>query len=133
MTRLRVDAAVGDVLDRITILRIKLDRVAGDVARDNVARELDGLLAAWAAARLPAPEQVPEYGALADANLALWEVEDALRAHEARGEFDGAFVARARSVYLTNDRRAALKRAVNQRYGSAIREEKVHPRYGDPR
>jgi hypothetical protein len=129
VTRLRVDAAVGDVLDRVAILRIKLPRVTGD-ARDNVARELDALLTAWAGAGLPSPEDVPEYAALAEVNLALWDVEDELRAHEARGEFDAAFVARARSVYVTNDRRAALKRAINARFGSHIREEKVHPRYG---
>jgi hypothetical protein len=126
--RLLVDAAVGDVLDRVTILEIKRARVAPD-RRPNVERELDALLDGWARAGLPPLAEVPEYAELATVNLALWEVEDALRAHEARGAFDAAFVEHARSVYRSNDRRAALKRAINERFGSAIREEKVHPRY----
>ena len=63
-------------------------------------------------------------------NAALWDVEDALRLHEARGEFGPEFVARARSVYTINDRRAALKRAINLRLGSELVEEKVLPAYG---
>ena len=121
-------AAVGDVLDRVTILEIKRARVPA-ARRPHVEAELAALRAAWAAADLPAPDGVPEYAELSAVNLALWEVEDRLRAAEARGDFGPAFVADARSVYRTNDRRAALKRAVNERFGSAIREEKVHPAY----
>lgn len=121
--------AVGDVLDRITILRIKLARVAAG-QRANVAYELESLLSVWCAGGLPAPELVPEYGSLAEVNAALWNVEDRLRAAEAAGSFGDAFVADARSVYVLNDRRASLKRAVNTGYGSLIVEEKFHAGYG---
>ena len=66
---------------------------------------------------------------LARVNEALWEVEDRLRMAEAAGAFGDAFVADARSVYRLNDRRAALKRALNLRLGSTLIEEKVHPDY----
>lgn len=121
-------ASVGDVLDRITILEIKLARV-DDARRPVVAAELAALRDAWVGAGLPAPAAFPEHAALAEVNRALWDVEDRLRAAEARGEFDAAFVADARAVYRTNDRRAALKRAVNERFGSALHEVKVHPAY----
>lgn len=127
--RLSVPSALGDVLDRVTILEIKRARVGDPYRRSNVERELDALRTAWAAAGLPDPAAIPEYAALAEVNLALWEVEDRLRAFEAASEFGPAFVADARAVYRTNDRRAALKRAVNARLGSALVEEKVHPTY----
>ena len=120
--------SVGDVLDRLTILEIKLARVPAE-RRATVSTELEALRGAWSAAGLPAPIEVPEYGELGKVNLALWEVEDRLRAAEARDAFDAGFVIDARAVYRTNDRRAALKRAVNDRFGSSIREEKVHPAY----
>lgn len=112
---------VADVLDRLTILAIKRERAPD---RPNVAREHDALLAVWARAGLP---DVSDLGAeLARVNRALWDVEDRLRAAEARGDFGPAFVADARSVYVLNDRRAALKRSINERFGSVYIEEKVY-------
>ncbi|MDP2314993.1 MAG: DUF6165 family protein [Pseudomonadota bacterium] len=121
-------AALGDVLDRLTILEIKLARLP-DARRAVVRDEHTALTDVWHGACLPAPAEVPEYAALAEVNLALWEVEDRLRAAEARGDFGADFVADARAVYRTNDRRAALKRAVNVRFGSRLAEEKLHPTY----
>ncbi len=121
--------AVGDLLDRLSILSIKLERVAAG-QRPNVARELDALREAWRAASLPVPESLPEYAELLEVNGRLWAVEDRLRAAEAAQEFGAAFVADARSVYRENDRRAALKRAVSRNHGSVIIEEKSHPGYG---
>lgn len=126
-TLLHAPAAVGDVLDRISILDIKLARVGA--GREHVARERDALVTAWNAAGLPAHGAVPEFAELGAVNLALWEVEDRLRAAEARGDFGPTFVADARLVYQTNDRRAALKRSVNLRFDSALVEVKEHPRY----
>jgi hypothetical protein len=120
--------AVADVLDRLTILAIKLDRLPS-ARRDVVMDEYTALAEAWRSAGLPDPAEVAEHAALAEVNLALWEVEDRLRAAEARQDFGPAFVADARAVYVTNDRRAALKRAVNLRFGSRLVEEKLHPSY----
>lgn len=128
---LHAPCPVGDVLDRITILAHKHTRLRGPAA-DNVARELAALREAWRGAGLPEPEAVPEYAELDTTNRALWELEDRLRGAEAAGRFDAAFVEDARGVYRTNDRRAALKRAVNLRFGSQLLEEKLHPGYGAP-
>jgi hypothetical protein len=125
---LSAPASVGDVLDRLTILAIKVARLP-EGPRAHAADEHAALLAAWGAAGLPAPAEVPEYAALAEVNRALWDVEDRLRAAEARGDFGAAFVEDARAVYRTNDRRAALKRAINQRFGSRLVEQKLHPSY----
>lgn len=125
-------ASFGDVLDRITILELKHARVADDGAREHVSRELAALRAAWVEAGLGDPAAAPEHAELTTVNAALWDVEDALRDHEARGVFDEAFVALARAVYRTNDRRAALKRAINLRLDAAWTEQKVHPRYEGP-
>lgn len=120
---MKVESSIGDVMDRITILEIKRDRGL------PVIGELDALATAWRAAGLPPLAEIAEYGALVEVNRALWDVEDRLRAREAGGDFGAEFVADARSVYRVNDRRAALKRAVNERFGSALREEKLHPAY----
>jgi hypothetical protein len=121
--------AVGDALDRLTILALKAQRVAPS-QRANVEGELQALRAVWREVGLPPEESVPEFSALADVNRTLWELEDRLRAAEAGRRFGEEFVADARSVYTENDRRAALKRSVNLRFGSVIVEEKVHPGYG---
>ena len=120
---------MGDVLDRITILAHKLTKVTG-AAAENVRRELEALEATWTDSGLADPRLAPEYGPLDVVNRALWAVEDRLRAYEAEGDFGAPFVADARSVYQLNDRRAALKRAVNLRLGSTLVEEKIHPGYG---
>ncbi len=129
MVRLRVDTPLGDVLDRMTILERKVPRVTPE-ARAHVEAELAALRAAWRDAGLPTPETLDLHAALAEVNATLWDIEDRLRVREAAGDFGPAFVADARDVYRTNDRRAALKRAVNLRFGSAFLEEKVHPAYG---
>jgi hypothetical protein len=123
---LHVPMAVGDVLDRLTILAIKVERAALPEARANVQRELLLLADAWRAASLGEWQSDPDAGALSAVNVALWEVEDELRHMEARADFGAAFVAAARSVYQLNDRRAALKRQVSQRLGSALVEEKLY-------
>lgn len=125
---LHAPVAVGDVLDRLTILALKLDRLPIE-RRDVVREEHTALAEAWRGAGLPDPLDVPEHAALAAVNELLWDIEDRLRAAEARLDFGPAFVADARAVYVTNDRRAALKRAVNLRFGSRFVEEKLHPSY----
>jgi hypothetical protein len=117
--------AIGDLLDRITILAIK--RVRIDAARrPAVEAELGALEATWSAAGLP---DLPQRAELAAINLELWEVEDALRTCEALQDFGADFVALARRVYHLNDRRAAVKRTVNLALGSDYVEQKVLPDY----
>jgi hypothetical protein len=127
--RLLAPSSAGDVLDRLTILAIKSARVEGARA-ENVGRELGELNAVWRDAGLGEWRLAPEHEGLAATNARLWDVEDQLRGLEAVGEFGPTFVALARRVYQLNDQRARLKRAVNERVGSWIVEEKVHPGYG---
>lgn len=117
-----VQVSVGDVLDRITILRLKVERIEGP-GRDHAARELAVLEAAWAEA---GHGEQPEESKLYEINGILWSVEDGLRECEARGEFGPAFVGLARSVYRLNDERAALKRQVNRNTGSELVEVKSY-------
>ena len=81
---------------------------------------------AWSAEGLPRLEGLQQLPELAAVNEALWDVEDALRVHEARGEFGARFVERARSVYRLNDERARLKRAINDALGSELIEVKSY-------
>ncbi len=121
----RIEASPGDALDRLTILEIKLERLPEGDGRANAAREAAALRGALSGLTIDA-ETARLRAALRDANLALWEVEDRLRAAERAGEFGAGFVALARSVYLVNDRRAALKRAIDLRLGAPFHEAKSH-------
>ena len=114
-----IPVPVADLLDRITILRIKSRRVQGE-ALGHVQRELALLDARWDFG------DVPEAARLEAVNGELWDVEDALRRHESQGTFGEEFVELARSVYRLNDERARLKRAVNGRLGSELVEVKAY-------
>ena len=114
-----IPVPVADLLDRITILRIKTARVQGE-ALGHVQRELALLDARWKFG------EVPEAARLEAVNGELWNVEDALRHHESRGDFGDEFVELARTVYRLNDERARLKRAVNERLASGLVEVKAY-------
>ncbi len=125
-----VPVAVGELADKITILRLKQGKMEAGDARARVEDELQLLEKAWEA--LPVtPEVAGLVAELAAINAELWEVEDQLRALEAEQRFDEGFITLARSVYITNDRRAAAKRAINRAMNSRLVEEKVHPSYGE--
>lgn len=118
--------SAGDLLDRITILEIKSERIADESKRANVARELDALTEAASNEDLFGIDLNDLLNELRGVNRELWDVEDALREHERRCDFGPRFVELARSVYRHNDRRADLKRAVNLRAGSLFVEEKSY-------
>ncbi len=125
MTPLLAPVSVGELLDKITILRIKAARIPDEAKLAHVRAEL-AALEAVAAGVAPAPGLEAAVAALQATNETLWEVEDAIRLCEARGDFGPDFVRLARAVYVTNDRRAALKREVNRLTGSALVEEKSY-------
>lgn len=121
-----VPVAVGEVLDKITILEIKNERIADTAKRANVRHELH-LLAQLARCHVAACDEHDRLMAdLKTVNTTLWDVEDEIRECEARQEFGARFIELARAVYKTNDRRAALKRKLNELHGSAIVEEKSY-------
>jgi hypothetical protein len=122
----RVPVSWGELLDRITILELKLARATNRATRAAVAAELETLAAARdAEPPLPAAAAalVDELSAL---NRELWEVEDALRACECAHDFGPAFIELARNVYRLNDRRAELKRRLSERLGSPFGERKIY-------
>ncbi|KQY84984.1 DUF6165 family protein [Brevundimonas sp. Root1423] len=120
-----IPAAVGELFDKITILRIKAERLTDPGKRANVAEEL-GLLEVVAERVAQSQELNRLIADLQAVNAGLWEVEDAKRAHERLRRFDEAFIQLARRVYLENDRRAAIKREINLLTGSAVVEEKSY-------
>lgn len=136
---LKVAVSWGELIDKITILEIKRDRLRDPGQLAHVETELAALVAArdealTAAARddalSVAADIAAETEALRSINSALWEIEDDIRDHERRGDFGPGFIELARSVYITNDRRAAVKRQINDRLGSEIVEEKSYADYG---
>ena len=125
--------SVGELLDKIVILGIKLERMVAPDKLENVRREYQDLSALRR--RLPIDEAKlrPMVDGLRDVNARLWSIEDELRACEAEGEFGARFVELARSVYRENDRRAALKSRINEISGSRLREEKSYAGFhGEP-
>ncbi len=121
-----VPVSWGELLDKITILDLKARLIPDAAARANVGRELQALRDV-AAPVMQVAGLAPLLDGLARVNAALWRIEDDIRVKEAQGSFDDAFVALARSVYRTNDERAALKRAINALLKSGLVEEKHHP------
>ena len=121
--------SVGELIDKITILRIKRERIHAAPARANVESELDRLLEIRARASLDRADLAGLEDELFQVNGRLWDVEDELRALEQNGDFGKRFIELARSVYRLNDRRSGLKRRINTITGSAIVEEKSHPAY----
>jgi hypothetical protein len=129
-----VAIAPGELLDKITILEIKAARIDDPAKLAHVRNELAALVAARDRA-LAADELEPLAGLIAElraANAALWDAEDALRRCERDGDFGADFVALARSVYRTNDQRAALKRQINELLGSELFEEKHYASEAQP-
>ena len=124
-----VPVSFGEVLDKITILEIKSERIADPAKVANVRHELEALNSTWA-------EAVPDESAIAElraqlksVNESLWVIEDDIRDQEAVQDFGPRFIELARAVYVTNDQRAALKKAINLALGSRFVEEKSYQDY----
>lgn len=116
--------SAGELIDKITILELKAERISDPAKRANVQRELSELEALRARHRLDGLDVLT--ADLRTVNETLWDVEDELRLLEVEQRFDARFIALARAVYQTNDRRAALKKEINLLVGSAIIEEKSY-------
>ncbi len=123
-----VPTSWGELIDKITILEIKVERLTSDEARANAAREL-GLLREIAGSVLASDEIAALVSRLKALNQSLWEIEDRIRDHERAATFDAAFIALARSVYQRNDERGAVKRQINLALGSELIEEKSYKPY----
>jgi hypothetical protein len=121
--------SAGELIDKITILRVKAMRIGDPAKEANVRTEL-ALLEETAARKLPQSAALEDLVAqLTEINAALWDIEDGKRDCERRQDFGEGFVALARRVYIDNDRRAAVKRQINTLVGSEIVEEKSYKPY----
>ena len=126
VTELRVPVSIGELIDKITILEIKAERIADPAKRRNVLAELNVLLDSRRTTGLDAAAVGPFASELKSINIALWDIEDAIREAEARGDFGPRFIELARSVYQMNDRRARVKYKINTTFKSALIEEKSY-------
>ena len=127
---IEIPVSVGELIDRISILRLKRARIRDPQKLANVALELDRLEAirdrTIGSPDEAAPHVRQRVADLDEANRGIWDVEDELRSLERAGDFGPRFTAAARQVYRLNDERHRLKRALSEAYGSGILEEKSH-------
>ncbi len=129
MDAILVPLSPGELIDKITILRIKSARISDAGKLANVRRELEALLRTWQAVRPAGDALAAEESALERVNAELWDIEDRIREHEAQRRFDADFIELARSVYLRNDERAAIKKRINLALDAALVEEKSYRPY----
>ena len=126
---INVDLSIGEFFDKMTILEIKRERITDRDKLDNINKEysyLEGLLDELSIRREDVAEEV---GKLKEVNEKLWIIEDDIREKERRKSFDAEFIELARSVYITNDQRSEIKRAINLKLGSDFVEEKSYEEY----
>jgi len=129
MQPIRVEIAPGELIDKITILEIKRERMQDAAKLRNVTTELEVLTKARDTSLAPSETLSQRAAELKAVNEALWLIEDEIRDCERRGDFGARFIELARSVYRQNDRRAAIKRQINELFGSSLIEEKSYRPY----
>ncbi|MBI2804700.1 MAG: hypothetical protein HYX68_06910 [Planctomycetes bacterium] len=125
---IRVEVAPGELLDKWTILKIKSERIRAEGKLRNVLAEFDVVDDTRRRAINATPGLDELIQELKGINEQLWDIENAIRACESRQDFGAEFIALARSVYQTNDRRSLVKRQINDLLGSAFKEEKDYHR-----
>ncbi|MDX9928459.1 MAG: DUF6165 family protein [Bacteroidales bacterium] len=123
---MNIEVSNGEIIDKLTIIRIKLERISDEAKLANLRRE-DAVLSKAAGAIIS--ENDPLYRDLYAVNCRLWDIEDRIRDLERRKDFGNDFIETARSVYLENDRRSEIKRAINLQTGSGLIEEKSYEKY----
>lgn len=129
MSEIKVPISPGELLDKITILRIKSKRMGDAGKLANVRLELQELEQTWAASRYAKIDIAADIEALHAVNEKLWVIEDEIRDKERAQAFDAEFIRLARAVYFENDDRAAIKRRINAALGSTLVEEKSYAAY----
>jgi len=129
MKEITVPVSPGELLDKITILRIKKRRLADAAKLANVTLELAALERAWQQSAYAQDDVAADVDALQTVNERLWVIEDEIRDKERAQSFDAEFIRLARAVYVENDERAAIKRRINTRLGSSLVEEKSYREY----
>jgi hypothetical protein len=129
MSLIETPVSFGELIDKITILEIKSQRIDDAAKLANVRNELELLNATWGNAPASQTDISAERARLLAVNERLWDIEDEIRVKESAQDFDAAFIKLARSVYFENDERAAIKREINLKLGSQLVEEKSYKDY----
>lgn len=133
MKDILVPVAPGELIDKLTILRLKSEKISDPEKRANILHEQIALQGIADVVLPNDPLLLELWQKLYEINADLWVIEDDIRACEQRGDFGPAFIALARAVYVTNDQRAAVKKEINLHLGSDLIEEKsYHPRGDGP-
>lgn len=124
---MKIEISNGELVDKVTILHIKREKVSDAAKLANIEKEYELLRKAMSNINITV--ESPEFSRLLEVNLRLWDIEDRIRQKEARQEFDDEFIQLARSVYFENDQRAAIKKEINLKTGSDLVEEKQYVDY----
>lgn len=131
MANLQINISIGEALDRLTILKIKLEEIKDEKKIANIAKEYENLresIMNYAGSEVYSPSNA-FYSELRTVNHELWKVEDKLRALERVKDFGTQFIELARSVYILNDKRASIKKQINIAHNSELIEEKSYEAY----
>ena len=126
---IKVELSIGELIDKISILQIKAERIIDRSKLENINKELDVLMSLWKDSINSNNNLESEINDLKAINEELWDIEDKIRDKERNQVFDKGFIELARAVYITNDKRADIKRIINSKTGSELIEEKSYSAY----
>jgi hypothetical protein len=123
---MKIEVSNGEIIDKLTIIQIKLEKIKDKTKLVNIKKEFDELI--QTSSKIISTSD-PLYIALYQINCELWDIEDHIRDLERNNDFGSDFVATARAVYIKNDRRSVLKREINIKTSSGFIEEKSYEKY----
>jgi len=123
---MKIEVSNGEIIDKLTIIQIKMERIKDKAKLKNLRKEYDELIRATSSI---ISKSDPLFKALYKVNCDLWDIEDRIRDLERKKDFGDDFISAARSVYIMNDKRAGLKREINIRTSSGLIEEKSYEEY----
>ena len=126
LDKILAEISAGELIDKITILEIKLDKISDKVKTNDVSKELNSLQETMQK-HFPDQTEISNYmKSLKKINLKLWDIEDGKRLAEKNNDFGEKFIKLARDVYKLNDERAKVKLMINENFGSNIKETKSY-------
>ena len=132
INKILIETSLGELIDKISILEIKIDKIEDNIDKEEIAKEYTSLTNTLTKIKLSNDERtrINDFVIkLKEINTRLWNIEDETRLAEKNKNFDKKFIERARSVYKLNDERAKVKRQVNESFGSNIKEVKKYTEY----
>ena len=126
---INVSISIGELIDKITILEIKLEKINESDKKQNIKYELDLLNSEYIKIQELNKEIENYFKQLKEINLELWDIEESIRDCERRNNFDSEFIELSRKIYIKNDLRFEIKNQINKKFSSEIVEEKSYSKY----